>query len=138
MFLVDANVLLDISTDDPRWKAWSLSALEDALANGPTQVNPLIYAEVALDFEGATALNRWLREIGIERVVLPYSAAFPASRAFRRYRRAGGPKRSPLPDFYIGAHAAVAGLTLITRDVRRYRSYFPSVRLIAPREETPQ
>ena len=135
MFLVDANILLDISTDDPTWKDWSERALEDALAEGNVSINPIIYAEVALDFADAQALDRWLRQLDIERRSLPYDAAFPASRAYERYRRAGGRRRSPLPDFYIGAHAVVADLTLITRDARRYRTYFPSLRLLAPPEE---
>ena len=136
MFLVDANVLLDISTDDPIWRPWSERVLEDALAEGTVSINPIIYAEVALDFADSNALDRWLRELDIERRALSCEAAFPASRAYAGYRRAGGTRRSPLPDFYIGAQAAVAGLTLITRDASRYRTYFPSLRLLAPAEES--
>lgn len=135
MFLVDANVLLDISTDDPVWRRWSERTLEDAIADGSAAVNPVIYAEAALDFASPEALDRWLRNLDIQRLALPYEAAFGASRAYRDYRRAGGTRRSPLPDFYIGAHAAASGLTLITRDARRYRTYFPSLRLIAPPQE---
>ena len=136
MFLADANVLLDVSTDDPRWRRWSERALEDALCQGPVSINPLIYAEMALDFASSMDLDRWLRGLEIEKRALPFEAAFPASRAFLRYRRAGGARRSPLPDFYIGAHAAVSDLTLLTRDANRYRSYFPSVRLVTPPESS--
>jgi hypothetical protein len=135
VFLVDANVLLDISTNDTTWRPWSERAVEDALAEGTLSINPIIYAEVALDFADSPSLDRWLRSLEIERLPLPYEAAFPASRAYARYRRAGGRRASPLPDFYIGAHAAVAGLTLMTRDAARYRSYFPSMRLLAPSRE---
>lgn len=132
MFLVDSNVLLDITTDDRTWRDWSERALEDALAQGPAAINPLIYAEVGLSFPTPWSLDQWLHNLDVEKAPLPYEAAFPASRAYRRYRRAGGKRRSPLPDFYIGAHALVAGLTLLTRDRRRYRSYFPLLRLISP------
>ena len=132
MFLVDANVLLDLSTDDAMWRDWSERMLEDAIAGGGAAINPVIYAEVALDFTEPQTLDRWLGNLEMQKLALPYEAAFGASRAYRRYRRAGGARRSPLPDFYIGAHAAVADLTLITRHARRYRTYFPSVRLIAP------
>ena len=130
MFLVDANVLLDVSTDDPVWRPWSERTLEDALAEGRVSVNPVIYAEVAFDFPDSRTLDRWLRDLEIERLELPYEAGFPASRAYARYRR------SPLPYFYIGAHAAVAGLTLISRDAGRYRTYFPSLRLLEPPAQT--
>jgi len=136
VFLVDSNILLDISTDDPVWRPWSERALEDALAEGRGSINPIIYAEVAFDFPDSRTLDRWLRGLEIERLELPYEAGFPASRAYARYRRAGGARRSPLPDFYIGAHAAVAGLTLISRDAARYRTYFPSLRLLEPPAQT--
>ena len=135
MFLVDANVLLDLSTDDATWRGWSERTLEDAIADGSVAINPIIYAEVALDFDDERALDRWLRNLDLQKLPLPYEAAFGASRAYQHYRRAGGQRRSPLPDFYIGAHASVDGLTLITRDARRYRTYFPSLRLIAPSRE---
>ena len=135
MFLVDANVLLDLSTDDATWRGWSERTLEDAIADGSVAINPIIYAEVALDFDDERALDRWLRDLDIQKLPLPYEAAFGASRAYQHYRRAGGQRRSPLPDFYIGAHGSVDGLTLITRDARRYRTYFPSLRLIAPSRE---
>ena len=135
MFLVDANVLLDLSTDDATWRGWSERTLEDAIADGSVAINPIIYAEVALDFDDERALDRWLRNLDLQKLPLPYEAAFGASRAYQHYRRAGGQRRSPLPDFYIGAHASVDGLTLITRDAHRYRTYFPSLRLIAPSRE---
>lgn len=135
MFLVDANVLLDLSTDDARWRGWSERTLEDAIADGGAAINPIIYAEIALDFGDPQALDRWLGNFEMQKLALPYEAAFLASRAYQHYRRAGGARRSPLPDFYIGAHASVADLTLITRDARRYRTYFPALRLIAPPQE---
>ncbi|MDE3262069.1 MAG: DNA-binding protein [Acidobacteriota bacterium] len=135
MFLVDAGVLLDVSADDPVWRPWSERTLEDALAEGRVSINPIIYAEVAFDFTDSGTLDRWLQDLEIERLELPYAAGFPASRAYARYRRAGGARRAPLPDFYIGAHAAVDGLTLISRDAGRYRTYFPSVRLLEPPAE---
>ena len=135
MFLVDANVMLDLSTDDATWRGWSESTLEDAIADDRVAINPIIYTEVALDFDDERALDRWLSNLDIQKLPLPYGAAFEASRAYQHYRRAGGQRRSPLPDFYIGAHGSVDGLTLITRDARRYRTYFPSLRLIAPSRE---
>lgn len=132
MFLVDTNVLLDIFTDDATWRSWSERAVRDALVTGSVGINPIIYAEVSLAFADAGLLDRSLNALMLARMPLPYGAAFMAGRAFLRYRRAGGVRASPLPDFYIGAHAAADNLTLVTRDVGRYRTYFPSVKLIAP------
>ena len=132
MVLVDANVLLDWLTGDPRWHAWSTEQLDRHGMAGGLAVNPLIFAEVAMTFSSAEQLDAALPAARFARLALPYGAAFRAGHAFREYRRAGGERRSPMPDFYIGAHAAVAGLPLLTRDVRRYRTYFPDVRLIAP------
>ena len=129
--LVDANVLLDIFTDDPKWKDWSRKNLRSALLSGGAAVNPIIYAEVSLAFEHQSDLEKQLRTLTIRKLELPYEAAFEAGKAFINYRRKGGQKRSPLPDFYIGAHAAVAKLVLLTRDSTRYRSYFPQIKLIA-------
>ena len=134
MFLVDTNVLLDIFTDDAMWRPWSERAVGDALVTGPVWVNPIIYAETSLAFADANALDRHLNDLMVVRMQLPYGAAFRAGRAFLRYRRAGGARSSPLPDFYIGAHAEADDLTLLTRDAGRYRSYFPSVTLVTPRE----
>ena len=134
MFLVDTNVLLDIFTDDAKWRPWSERAVGDALVTGPVGVNPVIYAETSLVFTDANTLDHHLRDLLIVRLQLPYGAAFRAGRAFLRYRRAGGVRSSPLPDFYIGAHAEADELTLLTRDAGRYRSYFPSVTLVTPQD----
>ena len=130
--LVDSNVLLDILTEDPDWLDWSASALARQADAGPLVVNPLIYAEVAARFERIEDLEEALPVEYYRRDALPWEAAFLAGRCFVKYRRAGGRRRSPLPDFYIGAHALVSGLTLLTRDARRYRTYFPKLRVIAP------
>lgn len=132
MVLVDSSVLLDIFTGDPMWKQWSVTALRDARAAGFAGINPLIYAEVSLAFDNVSELERELDALLLERLQLPFDAGFGAGRAFLKYRRAGGTRSSPMPDFYIGAHAAFEGLTLLTRDARRYRTYFPSVTLISP------
>ena len=132
MVLVDSSVLLDIFTDDPIWKQWSVTALRDVRATGFAGINPLIYAEVSLAFDNVSGLDRELDALLLERVQLPFEAGFDAGRAFLKYRRAGGARSSPMPDFYIGAHAALEGLKLLTRDTRRYRAYFPSVALISP------
>ena len=132
MFLVDTNVLLDVFTDDPRWRTWSENALAEALVTGPIGINPIIYAEASLAFDVAETLDRQLDDLMVERLPLPYKAAFGAARAFRRYRSAGGARSAPLPDFYIGAHAEADGLTLVTRDSRRFQTYFPSVPMVSP------
>ncbi len=132
MVLVDSSVLLDIFTGDPMWKQWSVSALRDARVAGLAGINPLIYAEVSLAFDSVSELERELDALLLERLQLPFDAGFGAGRAFLKYRRAGGTRSSPMPDFYIGAHAAFEGLTLLTRDARRYRTCFPSVTLISP------
>ena len=132
MVLVDSSVLLDIFTDDPLWRPWSVAALRDARASGFIGINQLIYAETSLAFDSASELDRELDTLLLERLQLPFEAGFGAGRAFLKYRRAGGARSSPMPDFYIGAHAALGGLTLLTRDTRRYRTYFPSVALISP------
>ena len=134
MFLVDTNVLLDIFTDDATWRSWSERAVRDALVTGIVGINPIVYAETSLAFADTGTLDRHLDALMLERLPLPYGAAFRAGRAFLRYRRAGGERSSPLPDFYIGAHAEAEDLTLLTRDVGRYRSYFPSLRLVTPQE----
>jgi predicted nucleic acid-binding protein len=130
--LVDSNVILDLLTEDPEWLDWSATALARQANTGPLVVNPLVYAEVAARFDRIEDLEAALPEDYFLRQPLPWEAAFLAGRSFIRYRRKGGQRRSPLPDFYIGAHALVGGLTLLTRDPRRYRSYFPALRLIAP------
>ena len=130
--LVDSNVLLDIATDDPQWASWSTATLERAANEAILVINALIYAEVSIGFDSIEALEAALPPELYRREHLPYEAAFLANKAFLHYRRTGGTRRSPLPDFYIGAHAAVAGYQLLTRDAARYRSYFPTVGLIAP------
>ena len=132
MFLVDTNVLLDVFTDDPQWRPWSEIALSEAIGAGPIGINPIIYAEASLAFEAVEALDRQLETLMLDRLPLPYGAAFEAARAYRRYRNAGGVRSAPLPDFYIGAHAENDGLTLITRDARRFQTYFPAVTLVSP------
>lgn len=130
--LVDSNVILDIVTGDPEWQDWSSAALAVQADAGLLVVNPVIYAEVAARFDRIEDLEAALPHDYYQRQPLPWEAAFLAGRSFVRYRRGGGQRRSPLPDFYIGAHAVLAGMTLLTRDARRYRTYFPSLRLIAP------
>jgi hypothetical protein len=129
--LVDSNVLLDVFTEDPRWVEWSEAQLADALDRGPTLINPVIYAEISIRFERVEELEEALPE-EIEREALPWEAAFLAGKCFVEYRRRGGERRSPLPDFYIGAHAAVTGRALLTRDPARYRSLLPRLALISP------
>lgn len=132
MILVDANVLIDLLADDPAWRGWSEHALTQAATDDRLAVNPVVFAEIAPHFDAKADADRWLAAFPFILLELPYEAAFAAGRAHAAYRRAGGDKRAPMPDFYIGAHAQVGGLTLLTRDVRRYRTYFPHVRLIAP------
>lgn len=130
--IVDSNVLLDIITDDPAWGAWSSRALELVAGEAIVVINALIYAEVSVGFASVEALEEALPPALFRREQLPYEAAFLAGKAFLRYRKAGGTRRSPLPDFYVGAHAAVAGYRLLTRDASRYRTYFPTLEIIAP------
>lgn len=130
--LVDTNVLLDVLDEDPRWEAWSARALADAADRGTLLINPIIFAEVSLSFERIEELDAALPVTAFVREDLPWEAAFLAGRSFLTYRQRGGTRHAPLPDFYIGAHAAVRGHAVLTRDPARYRSYFPTVRLIAP------
>lgn len=130
--LVDANVLLDVMTEDPRWLAWSAQAIAHVADRHRLVINPVIYAEVSIRYSRIEDLDAALPKAMFDREAIPYEAAFLAGKAFFAYRRRGGTKRSPLPDFFIGAHAAVAGYSLMTRDAARYRSYFPRLSLIAP------
>jgi len=130
--LVDSNVILDVVTRDEEWFDWSASALARQADAGPLVVNPIIYAEASARFERIEDLEDALPRDYFRREPLPWEAAFLAGRSYVTYRRRGGQRRSPLPDFYIGAHALVAGMTLLTRDPGRYRTYFPTLRLIAP------
>jgi len=130
--LVDSNILLDVATNDPEWGGWSASALEELAEHSSLMINPIIYAEVSIGYGTIEALEAALPLALYRREALPWEAGFLAGKCFLRYRRGGGLRRAPLPDFYIGAHAAVARLGLLTRDARRYRSYFPTVELFAP------
>lgn len=132
MILVDSNVIIDVMTQDPDWRAWSETALGEAADSDEIAINPIIYSEISVGFATIAALDAALGLDDFKRLALPYEAGFVAGRAFVEYRRRGGARTSPLPDFYIGAHAAIAGLRLLTRDARRYQGYFPSVDLIAP------
>lgn len=131
-FLVDSNVLLDILTEDRTWFEWSSGALARSAEQGPLVINPLIYAEVSIGFDRIEELDGALDPAVFQRRPLPWEAAFLAGKCFLRYRRRGGSRSSTLPDFYIGAHALVEGLTLVTRDATRYRTYYPRLALIAP------
>jgi predicted nucleic acid-binding protein len=130
--LVDANVLLDVATTDRTWADWSSASLERVADEAILVINPIIYAEVSVGFPLIEDVERALPADLYRREDLPCEAAFLAGKAFLRSRRGGGVKRSPLPDFLIGAHAAIAGYRLLTRDAARYRTYFPRLELIAP------
>ena len=130
--LVDSNVLLDYLNEDSEWEDWSAAMIESASDSGLLAINPIIYAEVSVRFATIEALDLALPSEYFTRAGLPWNASFLAAKAFEQYKRSGGGKTSPLPDFFIGAHASVAGMTLLTRDARRYRTYFPKLKIIAP------
>jgi predicted nucleic acid-binding protein len=130
--LVDSNVLLDIMTEDAKWLSWSATAIEQTADSFRLVINPVIYAEVSVRYSRIEDLDAALPKTLLAREAIPYEAAFLAGKAFFAYRKRGGTRQSPLPDFFIGAHAAVAGYQLITRDAARYRTYFPRLPLIAP------
>jgi predicted nucleic acid-binding protein len=130
--LVDSNVLLDILTDDPAWADWSASQLASAGNTSRLVINPIVYSEISIRFSRIEDLEDALPRDIIEKEALPFEAAFLAGKIFLDYRKAGGSKTSPLPDFLIGAHAAVLGYQVLTRDPRRFRTYFPTVQLIEP------
>lgn len=132
--LVDSNVLLDVLTNDPHWVGWSATALADAADTSRLVINTIIYTEVSIRFSRIEDLDAALPKTTFVREPIPDVAAFLAGKAFLAYRRRRGVRRSPLPDFFIGAHAAVAGYRLLTRDTARYRTYFPTVKLIVPDE----
>ena len=132
MHLVDTNVLGDVARRDPTWFGWSASQLERFAETG-LAVNQIILAEISALYETPELVEQALPSTAFVRLDLPWESAFLTSRAFLTYRRAGGPRPVPMPDFYIGAHALAAGLPLITRDATRYRTYFPRLELIAPR-----
>jgi predicted nucleic acid-binding protein len=131
--LVDSNVILDVATNDSRWFEWSSHAIETAANRSTLVINPLIYAEVSVGYNRIEDAEAALPSNVFRRDVLPYEVAFLAGKAFLRYRKRGGECSAPLPDFYIGAHAAVGGLRLLTRDDALYRTYFPTVELISPK-----
>ncbi|HEX6640223.1 MAG TPA: type II toxin-antitoxin system VapC family toxin [Thermoanaerobaculia bacterium] len=130
--LVDSNVILDVVTDDPQWCTWSSESLARAAETSTLAVNPIIFAEVSIGFRTIEEIENLLPAADFRRLELPYEAAFLAGKAFLSYRRRGGRRSAPLPDFYIGAHAAIAGMQLLTRDPRRYRTYFPGITIVAP------
>ena len=130
--LVDSNILLDVATNDPAWSEWSAQALEAAANESSLAINALIYAEVSIGYGRIEELEQAIPGTTFKREPLPYEAAFLAGKAFLQYRRRGGLRTTPLPDFYIGAHAAVSDFRILTRDPRRYRTYFPTVDLIVP------
>ena len=132
MLLVDTNVLVDVLEDDPRWADWSIDQLRAQSKIHPLLINPVIYAELSLTFSRVEALDQAIESMGLALKELPHPALFLAGKAFALYRRNGGKKSNVLADFFIGAHAAVLGCPLLTRDAQRYRSYFPSVELITP------
>ena len=128
--LVDSNVIIDVLSDDPKWSEWSSQALEDAADDGTIAINPIIYSEVSIRFTRIEDLDEALIDFAF--LDVPRPACFLAGKCFQSYRRLGGAKVSTLPDFFIGAHAMVSGLTLLTRDAARYRTYFPKLNVTAP------
>ena len=130
--LVDSNVLFDFLTEDAEWFDWSAAMLEQASNTGTVAINQVVYAEVSVRYSTIEDLDKELAVDYFARLSIPWEAAFLAGKAFARYKRRGGTRRSQLPDFFIGAHAAVTGMTLLTRDARRYRAYFPKLKVIAP------
>ena len=130
--LVDSNVLLDLATNDPVWGGWSARALAECADLAELVIDPIIFAEVSIAFATIERLNAALPAVSYAREALPWEAAFLAGKCFLAYRRRGGTKATPLPDFYIGAHAAVEKLALLTRDAARYRTYFPTVEVLGP------
>ena len=130
--MVDTNVILDVVTGDPRWFAWSSTTLANYAETHTLVINPIIYAEVSIGFDRIEHLEAVLPPAYFRRDQIPWEAAFLAAKCFREYRRKRGEKRSPLPDFFIGAHATIAEMVLLTRDISRYRTYFPGLELIIP------
>ena len=132
MLLVDTNILIDVLEDDPAWAEWSLTQLRHRAQLTPLAINPIIYTELSVAFSTIEALDASLATMRLRQLEIPRPALFLAGKAFVRYRQQGGKKSNVLADFFIGAHAAVSRLPLLTRDTRRYRAYFPTVELIAP------
>ncbi|MGV3548305.1 type II toxin-antitoxin system VapC family toxin [Rhizobium sp.] len=132
MILVDSNVLLDVIRTDPVWAAWSMARLDEAAGQYALVINAVIYSELAVGYATMEQLDEFIESAGLQVLDIPRPALFLASKAFLAYRRSGGTRTGVLPDFFIGAHAATLGIPVITRDIRRYRTYFPAVELISP------
>ncbi len=132
--LVDSNIILDVFLDDPNWADWSESKLEKFSSITKLFINPVVYTEVSVGFKRIEELESALNRADFQMLEIPKEALFLAGKAFLKYRKNRGTKRSPLPDFYIGAHAAILEMDLITRDESRYRTYFPTIKLISPRK----
>lgn len=132
MLLVDTNVLIDVLEDDPEWADWSIAQLRSQSKVHPLAINPIIYAELSLTFSRVEALDDTIENLGLNLLEIPRPALFLAGKAFAQYRKQGGKASNVLADFFIGAHAAVLGCSLLTRDARRYQTYFPKVKLITP------
>ena len=132
MTLVDTNILLDVVTDDPVWAPWSLAQLDTAALKGPIAINAVVYAALSVRFERIEDVDGVVAQAGLAMETMPRAALFLAGKALLRYRAAGGARTGVLPDFFIGAHAAIRNVPLLTRDARRYRRYFPSLVVIAP------
>ena len=131
-YLVDSNVIIDVITEDSKFLGWSAQAMAESAQAGVLFINPIVFAEVSTGFNRREDVTEALDALDIEYADLPWDAAFIAGKAFTWYRRDGGIRRSPLPDFYIGAHALVSGMTLLTPDGTRYRSYFPKLKILSP------
>lgn len=138
MILVDTNVLVDVLENDPAWADWSVQQLRAQAQVHELLINPVIYAELSLTFDSVQALDEAIASMGIAVQQLPNAALFLAGKAFIKYRRAGGAKGNVLADFFIGAHAAVQGFSILTRDARRYKNYFPTVNLLTPDNQNPE
>jgi len=132
MLLVDTNVLVDVLQDDPQWANWSIGQLRAQASIHQLVINPIIYAEISLSFSTLEGLDRAVSTLALELREMPRPALFLAAKAFVQYRRRGGSKQQVLPDFFIGAHAAVEGWPLLTRDAQRFKTYFPTLQVIAP------
>jgi predicted nucleic acid-binding protein len=130
--LVDSNIILDLFLDDPIWAEWSESALSEYSIHTPLYINPIIYSEISIGFKKIEELEMAVSKSGFQMLEIPKESLFLAGKAFLKYRKSKGVKKSPLPDFFIGAQAAVLDLELITRDKNRYQTYFPTVKIISP------
>ena len=132
MILIDTNILLDVATRDSHWAEWSVQAVENEAVKGPLYINAVVYAELSTRYAAVEAVDDFVAQTGVQMIEIPRTAAFLAAKAYERYRAVGGIKTGVLSDFFIGAHAAALDIPVLTRDVRRYRTYFPKLRLIAP------